>query len=93
MGANGAGGICEFITGTGSVQAADGSTISFATVGTLCNEANGLNGLPTSPLHYNGTYRITGGDGRFTGVAGGGSLTATFNSQHFFKIDGTITGI
>jgi hypothetical protein len=85
---NGAGGFCEFITGTGSIQAADGSTISFATVGTLCNEAG-----MTSPLHYNGTYRITGGDGRFTGVAGGGSLTATFNSQHFFKIDGTITGI
>src|SRR5438094_10631647 len=29
------GGTCEFITGTGSVTAADGSTISFATVGTL----------------------------------------------------------
>ena len=86
--ANGVGGFCEFITGSGSVTAADGSTISFATVGTLCNEAGIF-----SVLQYNGTYRITSGDGRFVGVAGGGSLTATFGSTHFIKIDGTITGI
>src|SRR5881296_892206 len=55
------------------------------TVGTLCNEAGII-----SVLHYNGTYRITAGDGRFVGVAGGGSLTATFGSTHFIKIDGTI---
>ncbi len=85
---NGVGGACEFITGTGSVTAADGSTINFATVGTLCNEA-GIFSL----LQYNGTYRITSGGGRFTGVDGGGSLTATFGSTHFIKIDGTITGI
>lgn len=88
VGTNGVGGACEFITGIGSVTAADGSTISFATVGTLCNEAGII-----SVLHYNGTYRITAGDGRFVGVAGGGSLTATFGSTHFIKIDGTITGI
>jgi hypothetical protein len=89
IGANGApGGVCEFITGTGSIVAADGSGIAFATAGLLCNEAGA-----GSPLHYNGTYRITGGNGRLTGVAGGGSLTATFNGTHFFKIDGTITGI
>jgi len=88
VGVNGVGGACEFITGTGSVTAADGSTISFATVGALCNEA----GI-TSTLQYNGTYRITTGDGRFLGVAGGGSLTATFGSTHFIKVDGTITGI
>ena len=89
VGTNGVGGACEFITGIGSVTAADGSTISFATVGTLCNEAGS-----GSILHYNGTYRIlTTSDGRFTGVDGGGSLTATFGSTHFIKIDGTITGI
>ena len=85
---NGAGGVCDVVTGTGSVTAANGDTISFATVGTLCNEAGII-----SVLHYNGTYRITAGDGRFVGVAGGGSLTATFGSTHFIKIDGTITGI
>jgi hypothetical protein len=88
MDVNGVGGVCEFITGAGSITAADGSTISFATVGTLCNEAGMF-----SVLHYNGTYRITAGNGRFVGVAGGGSLTATFGSTHFIKIDGTITGI
>ena len=86
---NGAGGVCDVVTGSGSVTAANGDTITFATVGMLCNESDAM-----SPLHYNGTYRITAGStGRFVGVAGGGSLTATFGSTHFIKIDGTITGI
>jgi len=87
---NGAGGFCYMVRGTGHIDAADGSTINFNTVGTLCNE-----GTVNSTFHYNGTYRITGGDGRFTTgvVGGGGSLTVTFGSPNFFKIDGTITGI
>ncbi len=89
---NGAGGVatgvCDVVTGFGSVTAANGDTISFATVGMLCNESDA-----TSPFHYNGTYRITAGSGRFAGVAGGGSLTVTFGSTNFIKIDGTITGI
>ena len=85
---NGAGGVCDVVTGSGSVTAANGDTISFATVGMLCNESDA-----TSPFHYNGTYRITAGSGRFAGVAGGGSLTVTFGSTNFIKIDGTITGI
>ena len=84
----GAGGVCSIATGSGSIEAADGSHIFFNTVGMLCNEASSI-----SPVHYNGTYRITTGDGRFVGVLGGGSLTATFGSTHFIKIDGTITGI
>lgn len=87
-GSNGAGGVCALATGSGGIEAADGSTISWVTVGLLCNEAGAL-----SPVHYNATYRITGGTGRFVGVAGGGSLTATFGSPHFIKIDGTITDI
>ena len=85
---NGAGGVCDVVTGSGSVTAANGDTISFNTVGMLCNESDA-----SSPLHYNGTYRITAGSGRFAGVAGGGSLTITFGSTNFMKIDGTITGI
>ena len=85
---NGAGGVCDVVTGSGSVTAANGDTISFATVGMLCNESDA-----SSPFHYNGTYRITAGSGRFAGVAGGGSLTVTFGSTNFIKIDGTITGI
>jgi len=84
-----AGGVCDVVTGSGSVTAANGDTITFATVGMLCNESDAM-----SPLHYNGTYRITAGStGRFVGVAGGGSLTMTFGSTNFIKIDGTITGI
>ena len=85
---NGAGGVCDVVTGSGSVTAANGDTISFATVGMLCNESDAF-----SAFHYNGTYRITAGSGRFAGVAGGGSLTVTFGSTNFMKIDGTITGI
>jgi len=85
---NGAGGVCDVVTGSGSVTAANGDTIAFATVGMLCNESDA-----SSPFHYNGTYRITAGSGRFAGVSGGGSLTVTFGSTNFIKIDGTITGI
>jgi len=70
------------------VTAADGSTITSPPVGHALHEAGIF-----SVLQYNGTYRITSGDGRFVGVAGGGSLTATFGSTHFIKIDGTIIGI
>jgi hypothetical protein len=74
--------------------AANGETIDLNTVGTLCEE----NGLGTS-LHYNGTYSIVGGTGRFLGAVGGGSLTATFERDFseigsggatFLKLEGTI---
>ena len=75
---------------TGTIAAADGSTISFNTVGWLCEE-----GASGSDYHYNGTYRVTGGTGRFSGAVGGGSLAATFEkggltNNTYTKIDGTI---
>jgi len=75
---------------TGTITAADGSTISFNTVGWLCEE-----GASGSDYHYNGTYRVTGGTGRFSGAVGGGSLVATFEkggltNNTYTKIDGTI---
>jgi hypothetical protein len=92
---NGDDGDCAIVTGSeldsppgNGIVASDGSTISWNTVGLLCNE-----GDDDTPAHYNGTYRITGGTGRFVGVLGGGSLTATFGPTHFIKIDGTITGL
>ncbi|HYY68970.1 MAG TPA: hypothetical protein VE734_04510 [Terriglobales bacterium] len=78
-------------TGPGMITAADGSTINFNTVGWLCEE-----GSPGSSYHYNGTYRITGGTGRFSGAVGGGSLTYTvekpglLSGTSYMKIDGTI---
>jgi hypothetical protein len=71
--------------------AANGDTINLNTVGTLCEE-NG----PGTSLHYNGTYRVVGGSGRFADAVGGGSLTATFErgtdttGRTFLKLEGTI---
>ena len=78
------------LTTSNTVTAANGSIIQFNTVGWLCEE-----GGPESPYHYNGTYRITSGTGRFSTVVGGGNLAATFekggvNNATFLKFDGTI---
>ena len=76
--------------GPNNISAADGSTINFNTVGWLCEE-----GSQGSPYHYNGTYRVASGTGRFSTVTGGGSLTATFEkggltNNTYLKVDGTI---
>jgi hypothetical protein len=70
--ANSSGGNCFIANGTGSVTAANGNVISYNTVGTLCEEA-----AAGSPYHYNGTYRITGGTGRFSSAVGGGNVAST----------------
>ena len=89
---NNAGGNCVAADGTGTVTAANGAVINFNTVGLLCEE-----GAAGTPLHYNGTYRITPGTGRFLNAVGGGSVVATFElgsveppvaALDFFKIDG-----
>ena len=48
-------------------------TIELAHVGTVCEEAQ-----PGSAYHYQGTYRVTGGTGRFVAAAGAGTLVGTF---------------
>ena len=73
-----------------AITAANGDVIQFNTVGWLCEE-----GAPESSYHYNGTYRITSGTGRFSTVVGGGNLAATFEKGRvtnatFLKFDGTI---
>src|SRR3989442_14890107 len=78
------------ITTPNAVSAANGDLINFNTVGWLCEE-----GGPGSSYHYNGTYRITSGTGRFSNVVGGGNLAATFEKgavtdNTYIKIDGTI---
>lgn len=84
---NSSGGNCFTANGTGDVTAASGDAIHFKTVGWLCEES-----VPGSPYHYNATYRITGGEGRFTGAVGGGNLASTIvrGTVNFIKIDGTI---
>jgi hypothetical protein len=87
---NFSGGQCLPANGTGTVTSANGDTISFNTVGWLCEE-----GAPGSDYHYNATYRITAGSGRFSNAAGGGNVAATFEKglsfNTYIKIDGTIT--
>ena len=100
-GPNAAQGECAISSGSANnmVIAADGSKIFFNTVGLLCNEGSVV---PVTPLHYNGTYRITPAtSGRFAAAVGGGSLVATLTNPvqpatppavpvSFIKIDGTI---
>lgn len=85
--ANSSTGLCFPANGTGQVVAANGDVINFKTAGWLCEE-----GIPGSPYHYNGTYRIDSGTGRFASVVGGGNLASTFvrGTVNFLKIDGTI---
>jgi hypothetical protein len=85
--ANSSGGNCFVANGTGTVTAANGDVINYRTVGWLCEEA-----AAGTPYHYNGTYRITSGTGRFSAVVGGGNLASTNvrGGASFIKIDGTI---
>lgn len=97
--ANSSGGNCFIANGTGGVTAANGDVISYNTVGTLCEEA-----AAGSPYHYNGTYRITGGTGRFSSAVGAGNVVSTnpggggggvaptnvSSGPTFIHIDGTI---
>jgi hypothetical protein len=98
LGPNGAGGVCALSAGTGMVTAADGSIVTLNVTGLQCQE--GSSNTPPAGS-FNGTYRITGGTGRFSDAAGGGSITATFANSapggvfgpggvSFIKIDGAI---
>ena len=96
--ANSSGGNCFVANGMGDVTAANGDVISYNTVGTLCEEA-----AAGSPYHYNGTFRITGGTGRFSSAVGAGNVVTTnpgggggvapaivSSGSTFIHIDGTI---
>jgi hypothetical protein len=84
---NSSGGSCFIANGAGGVTAANGDVISYNTVGSLCEEA-----ATGSPYHYNGTYRITGGTGRFSSAVGGGNVASpnVRGGPSFIQIDGTI---
>jgi hypothetical protein len=65
-------GVCLPGSFIGSVTTTAGDELDFSHVGMVCEEA-----AAGAPYHYNGTFRITGGAGIFTGAAGGGSLSVT----------------
>lgn len=68
-------GVCVPATGAAILSDPGGDSIEFSTVGTVCEE-----GEPSSPFHYRGTYRITGGTGRFATAKGTGNV-ATVNTR------------
>lgn len=85
--ANSLGGNCFVANGTGDVTAANGDVVSYKTVGRLCEE-----GIATSPYHYNGTFRITGGTGRFSAAVGAGNVASSNvrGGSSYIHIDGVI---
>lgn len=87
IGSNSLGGNCFVANGTGDVTAANGDAINYKTVGTLCEE-----GVVGSPYHYNGTFRITGGTGRFSAAVGAGNVAETNvrGDTSYIHIDGVI---
>ena len=87
-------GACLTAVGPAQLTESGGDTINLNTVGIVCEE-----GEPSSPYHYSGTYRITGGTGRFAAATGGGDVSATFTREGtftrgagdaLFLLDGTI---
>src|SRR5438067_1688986 len=87
-GTNSSGGSCLIANGTGSVIAANGDTVTYSTVGTLCQQ----DGPTSRPVHYNGTYYVTLGTGRFSNAVGTGNAVATAVSGtvNLIQIDGSI---
>lgn len=90
---NGVGGVCVVVTGSGTLvppgPIASPPTISFNLTGTVCEED-----IADSPAHFDGSYRITGGDNRFAERSGGGRVTATYirgpGGLVFLHLHGTI---
>ncbi len=81
-------GVCVPATYGGEFTAANGDVLTFANVGTVCEEA-----APGSPYHFNGTFRITAGTGLFAGASGAGMVGATFTREGattFVKMSGAI---
>jgi hypothetical protein len=77
---------CSIARGSGNFTSAnDRSSVDFLTVGLLCRDSAG--GVD----HYNATFRITSGSGRFATAGGDGTLAVTYGETNFLKADATIT--
>ncbi len=69
---NGAGGYCTPASGSGTLTAANGDTLTQAEAGTVCEV--GATGLDVAHT-FTGTFANTGGTGRFAGATGVGTIT------------------
>jgi len=66
-------GFCIPASMQGTLAETGGDTLQFNHVGLVCEE-----GMPGSDYQYNGTFRITGGTGRFSTATGTGNIVGTF---------------
>ena len=81
-------GLCFHGSHLGWLTAPNGDILRFAKVGTVCEE-----GPPGSPVHFNGTFRITGGTGQFATASGLGNIVITVprdGSPVLVKMSGSI---
>jgi hypothetical protein len=69
---NVSGAFCAPATGTGTITAANGDTLTQSESGTVCELARSASNVPHS---FTGTYTNTGGTGRFANATGGGTVT------------------
>lgn len=72
-------GVCIPGAGAGTITETGGDTLSFNAVGTVCEE-----GVSSGPYVFIGTYRITGGTGRFAAAIGTGSASAAYGREGTF---------
>lgn len=86
---NGAGGSCAPASGTGTITAANGDTLTQTESGTVCEVgATGSN----VPHTFTGTYTNTGGTGRFAHASGEGTVTGGDDGygNSYYSESGTI---
>lgn len=69
---NGDGGFCAPASGTGTITAANGDTLSQSESGTVCEVGPTGSNVPHT---FSGTYTNTGGTGRFADATGSGTVT------------------
>lgn len=87
---NGAGGFCAPASGTSTLTAANGDTLTLSNTGTVCEVgATGAN----VPHTFKGNFTITGGTGRFAGAGGSGTESGGDNGtgNANYTISGTIS--
>jgi hypothetical protein len=83
--------ICFPVDGTGTVTTKHRGQLDFFQVGLLCGPIS--DGFAPAPAAFNGSFLITGGTGRFSESVGGGSATASSDSNGFVQlfVEGSLT--